>query len=331
MSNARSPRTVVGSPHPTRQQLDELDALLQRMLELPVKRDEEKAEEQSVGATSEGLSSNVLPQRSSPTPRLARTTPPASSPPPNRHASTPEPEGPPEGEAPTETESPPLAVQPPHRMHKRATRPQLPETEEGTVGADGEWVPFRSSWKPSPLTWPPLAESWAQAQKVNDTGRVRRDDPVVEPGVGEPPSKPDSQLVPPRQELENYSQRQGYNEKSSGSSPAGLQDFPNETLVYPRPPFGTASLDRTSRRPVSDNQSAQETANSDSGVPEDVLWPLRPMVWVNRTYEALVSWMGAPGQWLAGSGGKTLLGVVGLLCLVGASGLVLADWLGWTW
>ncbi len=58
MSNVRPPRNVVGSLHPTRQQLDELDALLQKMLDLPVNRVEEKtAEKESARSKTEGGSS----------------------------------------------------------------------------------------------------------------------------------------------------------------------------------------------------------------------------------------------------------------------------------
>jgi len=64
---------------------------------------------------------------------------------------------------------------------------------------------------------------------------------------------------------------------------------------------------------------------------EDIFWPLRPLIWINNIFDRVVGCAGAPGRWLAGPSGKSLLGVVGLICLVVALGLFAFGWLGWTW
>jgi hypothetical protein len=332
MGNARSSRNVVGPLHPTRQQLDELDALLQRMLDLPVNRVEEKTAEPA------------------PTPRLTRVTLPApltqagqtpqeptSTQPPRKETPapeqvaqpvTPESKGTPlQEDGPEGPVSPLLPVQPPHRLRKRTPPLQTTaESEEDTKGPEGEWVPFRSSWKPSPHTWPPLAESWAQAQQGTDLGRVRRDEPASEPVLQ--PSQ-----SPARGGTAKPTVPAIASPEVTPASPAAMTEAPSETLIYPRPLFGSASPDRPGRQEISETRTTPDESapDPDVGPPEEIFWPLRPLVWIDRGYEALVSWAGAPGQWLAGPGGKTLLGILGLLCLVGAFGLFLVDLLGWTW
>jgi len=204
-------------------------------------------------------------------------------------------------------------------MLKRTPPPQpAGEREEGTEGPNGEWVPFRTNWKPSPHTWPPLAESWAQAQQASDLGRLRRDDPAVEAA----PKAPEPAPAPP--------------------VPAPASPAPSETLVYPRPLFGSTPLPEPVFRPeVSANKSQPDVppvqerpsrvSGAEAGATEEVSWALRPLAWINSGFETVASCAGSPGRWLAGPGGKTLLGVLGLLCLAGAVGLVVADWLGWTW
>ncbi len=201
-----------------------------------------------------------------------------------------------------------LPVQPPHRLRKRTPPQEAGEgAEEGSAGPDGEWVPFRSTWKPSPHTWPPLAESWAQAQKAPDKGRLRRDEPVVEP------TRPTADAP-------------GSGLAQQSATPALTFPGPQaETLLYPRPQFGSRE-DAGSRRTGTEMQDESAPQTPEAGA----FW-LRPLIWLDRGFESTTSWAGPPGRWLAGSVGRTILGVVGLLGLAGAVGLVVSDWLGWTW
>src|SRR5579871_5284982 len=189
--SSRSPGTM----NPTRQQLDELDALLQRMLELPVAKVEspESADTEETPPVAEPvrsrpspvsymvietasprplpLASGFTPQPSPLTPRLVPVKP----------MPEPEPQVPePEAVAPVgEPEEVPPTPTLPHKGGggNHSTVPTNGEAgllspsplvgEGGGGGGEDEaWVPLRSTWQPSAQTWPPLADSWQQAQSV---------------------------------------------------------------------------------------------------------------------------------------------------------------------
>jgi hypothetical protein len=59
--------------------------------------------------------------------------------------------------------------------------------------------------------------------------------------------------------------------------------------------------------------------------------PLRPILWLNRLFDAIAFGLGSPGRWLRRPTGRTLLGLVGLLLLAAAAALALIDRIGWTW
>ena len=126
MSTSLSPRSSGSSGHPTRQQLDELDALLQRMLALPVNQADDDV-------TAE---INAVP----------KTIPVARREPVSYHTVEAD-DGLPEAPEP-------IASTRKHDAHVAAT-------DEATEDADN-WVPLSSTWKPSPHTWKPLAQSWQQ-------------------------------------------------------------------------------------------------------------------------------------------------------------------------
>ena len=58
---------------------------------------------------------------------------------------------------------------------------------------------------------------------------------------------------------------------------------------------------------------------------------LLPLFWVTRCFDRCTVPLGAPGRWLRGPTGKSLLGWVGLLLLAVVGGIALHDWFGWTW
>jgi hypothetical protein len=60
-------------------------------------------------------------------------------------------------------------------------------------------------------------------------------------------------------------------------------------------------------------------------------WWLRPLVWPNQAFDRSTHWLGAPGRWLRGPQGRSLLGWLGLLFLSGALGWVALDTIGWPW
>jgi hypothetical protein len=58
---------------------------------------------------------------------------------------------------------------------------------------------------------------------------------------------------------------------------------------------------------------------------------VRPILGLNRFFDALLLGFGGPGRWLRGAFGRTLLGLIGLLLLAAAVALVLRERFGWTW
>jgi hypothetical protein len=62
--------------------------------------------------------------------------------------------------------------------------------------------------------------------------------------------------------------------------------------------------------------------------PEPLL--LRPVLGINRLFDAVALGLGAPGRWLRRPAGRTLLGLIGLALLAAAVAFVLLDQIGWT-
>ncbi|HEY7153597.1 MAG TPA: hypothetical protein VH575_06540 [Gemmataceae bacterium] len=163
MPTSISTRTP-GSLNPTRQQLDELDALLQRMLELPVNQTEEKNEAEAEEADE------------MPPPPVVRPT--ATKPPPYTVVETASPRPLPAASGFAPRPSPETVAE---------ERPQPPIADADTPASEAEmWVPLRSTWQPSAQTWQPLAESWRQA---NDPAAppVVVSSPIPIPQIDPPP------------------------------------------------------------------------------------------------------------------------------------------------
>ena len=253
MSTSLSPRSSGSSGHPTRQQLDELDALLQRMLALPVNQagDEVAAEINTLSRTA----------ATRPEPVSYRT--------------------PDHADAQTPAEQ--------HAEAASAPAPRLDDAHVDSASADDDpdgWVPLSSTWKPSPHTWKPLAQSWQQ------------------PRSG-PPS------TPPTQET------------------AANREQPSEEAVTPKPtPVAQAVPAKT------EPKLGGIVAAPSAPPPEEPPLPgwLQPLVWFNMAFDVLLLPWGPPGRWLRrDGGGRYVLGVAGILCLVAAGVLSVLFWFGWTW
>src|SRR5262245_20903868 len=228
-----------GAVQATRQQLDELDALLQRMLDLPVSQAEPESPEPEPAPRA---ARPALPEQAA---RPARPRQPAaraaSRPAPAQRAAPPAvsrpaypasymvvetvaPEAfqdppPPPKAAPEDGLTPRLLGQaaaptPPLEEPVPGGRHDLveghpdqgpgPQEPSGPEGESGDWVPLRSSWQPSAQTWKPLRETWEQARGVP---AGTDPPPGWTPGLpGLPPIGPQApagpavQPAPPRQE-----------------------------------------------------------------------------------------------------------------------------------
>jgi len=98
---------------------------------------------------------------------------------------------------------------------------------------------------------------------------------------------------------------------------------PAEELPAPPPPTPAAT-------PAAVTPPKAEEALPPSWVEPLPFW-LWPLSWVNRAFDRFTVPLGAPGRWLRGPGGKSLLGWVGMLLIAVAGGIALHDWFGWTW
>jgi hypothetical protein len=295
-----------GTLNPTRQQLDELDALLQRMLELPVAQLDVAEPTETESAIEEPpaielktvrpapvsymvvetasprplpLASGFEPQPALRTPRLVPVTPLEQEQP-----SVSVPTTPPEPEVGIAPLTP--TPRPPQGGEGLSSSPRPPQGGEG-LGVRGEsedplWVPLRSSWQPSPQTWPPLADSWHQAN-----------------GATAPP------VDPPTLSLE----------------------FTTPREVPVTPPAVEAEQPPAPQPPAVEPRLSLTAADAPSAGPRMLL----PLVWVNQGFEACLSPLGAPGRWLCGPSGRQVLGFVGLTCLAAASAIAILAGLGCTW
>jgi hypothetical protein len=263
MSTSLSPRSSGPSGHPTRQQLDELDALLQRMLALPVNQpSDEVAEEIDT---------------------LSRT--PASQPEPVSYRT------------PDHAEA-----QPPAEQHAETAPDPAPRLDDAHVDSasapdddpDG-WVPLSSTWKPSPHTWKPLAQSWQQP-------------------------RPSQAATPPAQETAANGEQPFEEAVTPNSTPAGLPSSAESTSA----PDGPVNAEP---KPTGIIAASPVLAAHEPPPPG---W-LQPLVWFNMAFDVLLLPWGPPGRWLRrDGGGRYVLGVAGILCLVAAGVLSVLFWFGWT-
>lgn len=310
MTTAVSTRAA-GTLNPTRQQLDELDALLQRMLELPVSKldeeeehaeNEEPADEPTPAAPPMPSPPLVAVNESPPTsPPVSYVMVETASPRPLPLASGFEPQ-PPLLKPQLVPVTPAEPVEEIERSIREcepscgATRLPSPEifapaasNETPVPSSEGEaWVPLRSTWKPSPQTWPPLADSWHQAR--NETPDLDLDSLL--------PSNPFDLMT--------------------AAAPAALSSLP-----------GTLPLEE---KPEAEKPPAIEPRLSLSAedAPRPVPWTLQPLLWFNRGFDVCMSPLGGLGRWLSGPGRQSL-GFLGLACLTAAVIIAVTAGLGWTW
>lgn len=289
------------SLNPTRQQLDELDALLQRMLELPVhpldKPEQAKAEEPAeesppLPRKEESKKRKQEKETDVPSASIYRL-PPAALPPVSYtvvETASPRPLPLASGFEPRPSMlTPRLApVSPPE---KPAAPPPVSEAGTGET-----WVPLRSTWQPSAQTWPPLAESWHQAN--SGTVHSEAPNPIAE-------SRPDP--TPP------------------------LPAEPALTVEIPAPPPAQETLPETPKPELESSSEPQLSLPAEDApvTVSTVSWPLLPLVWFNRGFDACFAPLGAPGRWLCGNG-RVVLGFIGLACLAGAVAIAANAGMAWS-
>jgi hypothetical protein len=303
--------------------LDELDSLLQRMLELPVNQIEDDLGSEEPPSRTLGKGRTPSAKPTPPRPAVSYVTPepvvpgrPDAAPETPRAARTPPPPPRPAAEPRPINLEPRLVTDHDDEFDRYEGKadydPDADEPEEAPAAPPPAvpapprpatepevWVPLQSSWKPSPQTWQPLAENWQQALAA----------------LGHDPAAPARPVTPPANVV---SARAATPEPpplapAAKAPPAG-EPIPTPRAVVPPP------------RPA---PAPAQPAPAASAPPVSAwLWPL---VWFNAVFDLCLVPFGAPGKWLRGRGGRTVLGGLGILSLLAAAALAAADWFGWTW
>jgi hypothetical protein len=334
MTTSVSTRSA-GRLNPTRQQLDELDALLQRMLDLPVHpldeaeqaEDEEPAEEEPPPVMNH-LEQPPSADRPSPNPLL--DAPVAHPQPATRPISPPM-----SSYMVIETASPrPLPAasgfeprQPTARLVPVTPQPEMPaapvKSEEQEVKSEEQPSPLSSlptpyfdptadeppsqepnadeAWVPLRSTWQPSPQTWPPLaeswhQANGGTTPMAESHPIASPRID-----PMRVVAPTKSE-----EQEVQSEEETSSSPPASPSAPPSSLQQPRL-----------------HLSAEDA-------PATVPAPLLPLVWFNQGFDACLAPLGAPGRWLCGSG-RSALGLLGLACLAAAVVIALSARMAWTW
>jgi hypothetical protein len=146
-----------------------------------------------------------------------------------------------------------------------------------------------------------------------ETARHQRDDGV--PGAATAESEDEVRPV------EESSHRHGEG-RNFGPWPATLeQEAPEQPNIAP-----AAAKLTIVERPASSARPWKPLTP-----PRRLPLAIRPLVWVNRTFDRLAGRMGDPGRWLRGPRGRALLGWTGLVFLAIATAWAIVEWMGWTW
>jgi hypothetical protein len=217
--------------------LDELDALLQRMLDLPVSQAEEPdGPDEAVPEPPVSYKVPIV----EPSPRLEPRIVPHEEPaPPPRPVAQPA----------MPVQMPAQAPMPAPAQMQMTAQPEIREP-----GAD-DWVRLASTWQPSAQTWQPLAQSWQQAAKPAERAVMPPPMPLPPPASLAPP--------PPMRFAEPEAPPPEYFSPAPAAAP--VAESPVEDLFVPPP----ASLAEAKPAP-------QSTASSVFGYAL-WQWPLVPV------------------------------------------------------
>jgi hypothetical protein len=102
----------------------------------------------------------------------------------------------------------------------------------------------------------------------------------------------------------------------------------SESVPEVPPPFVPPPLSRSEPEPRANAQPSVPPPPEE--VPPAPAW-MAPLVGLDLAFRAVTAPFGVPGRWLRRPAGRSLLAVAGFAMLVAAGGVVLGDYLGWTW
>jgi hypothetical protein len=320
---------------PTRQQLDELDALLQRMLSLPGSTPEPEYPPPPAQASSVPASAGVTSAVGVSPPSLPAATPPVvnqplvTAVPSNGVATGPAspqfgPSALPTTAAPTPPQAPnatPIMVMPPP-----PPPPPPPRLMDPAMSASGGPVPAGAGANPSGAMQPPPTRKaappsgthlWNVPLPANSGGASFPTWPAGIESLTAAAASPIAHAVPPPQ---------------SPASPGKLTVTP---MVAPQPHAGVSHVPHA---PSMNGNAPSVTTSPPTFAPLPVyraesplpfyLWPLG---FIDQVCGSMMSAFGPPGRWLGQGSGKVLVGWAGLLMIVGAAAWGVMDYFGMSW
>jgi hypothetical protein len=288
----------------TRQQLDELDTLLKRMLALPVNQLDVKDEAEAEAAEDAAEEPPPAPitQPTAAEPIAAPIAAPMSymvvetaSPRPLPPASGFEPR--PSLLKPTPPENVAKAMEPAATV--------APAPSESPAAESEAWVPLRSTWQPSAQTWQPLADSWRQANGAAPA-------PAVVPAPIPNPPSDSAQPTPVLIEIEAA---------AAQATPSSEIQIPSSEPQNAEPKTQNSVVGK-SEPPLS--LTAEDAPSEPSSL-------LLPLLWFNQGFDSCVAPLGTAGRWLCGPNGRQMLGIAGLACLAAAVVVAISTGMAWTW
>lgn len=343
---------------PTRQQLDELDALLQKMLSLPGGSPEP---ELPPPTESGGRPTSAPP---TPNPLAASPTPPGPTLPMNPAATSLPPQS--VGTLPVPQVSP-IAQGQPMGLEGAATGGTIVPPESGTAGYVNRPTPQASvPVSPPPVPHSPFTPPTLNPPRVSEpiTGTASTPTPTVPappptPSVGQPSVR---RAAPPTgPHLWNVPLPANAGGAAFPTWPTGVESLTSaatSTVVHhpTPPPAPTSASGKLNVSPTSAPEPPAASANprpvspptngvaAQHGIPPITVHPVPPLIpeptlpfylWpfglIDRMCGSILAAFGPPGRWLGQGGGKVLIGWTGLLMLVGAAAWGLMDYLGMSW
>lgn len=285
-----------GAIHNTRQQLDELDSLLQKMLDLPVSNlPEPGSNAVSPPAPPPTIAPPSLNQSET---RYEPSSPPRPSfiPPPN--FSSPPPPAP----------APEPAADTAWRIELPGDPPPPPPPSVFHAWNDPQWVPGQVTPQTPPVPVTP------QNPPV----------PVTPPvSYQPPPPTPDPVPVP------SPSGSLTVEQPSHPSTPVEVAPLPEPN----RTPEPVAPLPITRVAEAIPAPPALDLGEDVSSEPAPLEWWALPFLGLDICLSFVLRRLGPPGRFLVSSTGRNLLGYTGVLMFLAALGWGIADWLkvGWSW
>jgi len=300
MDTAQSSRSAPASPASTRQMLDELDALMERMLSLPVSDQEPtKAEPPKPEPVKRPRAKS--PDREPPTHSTvsARLTV-IESPPGDFGPHSPDPEAHEERVSvrfPGMLELPPIAEEAP-TFSPTPSWFDLPEEET-------ESAPAQES---------PAADESPAVAEVPES-------PVAEMSAVE--SRAAAEMPPTVEVLTKVAADLWLEKPSESSWEQTSTNAETETTLAPLTPLIAPPLPFGVQTPYVSTPKLSRQVRSKLGY--------RPLLRLNRRFDSAMGWLGPLGRALRGRQGRNLLGITGLGLMLGALLWLAKDWMGWNW